>query len=502
MRLGRKRRCSRLNSRRRRKNYIPLVFLLVVFVFFFWVIFQFVASVFSNIRSETVSAELQILSGKAEYLLPETTDWNLAFSEQAFLAGDRIRTGNDSKISFDFFGGSTLFMNENSELEFIELEKKASGKKTVRLKLLSGQVWTKVSDDDFSKEKNSTFEIETQKTKLYVNGTIFDFATVEQQDSIRLIKGSVVVDLFKDETLVQNISVGVGQKLVVNDQVIEALKNNEERLEIIDSEFINSEWHLQNLEKFFPQEVVQIRRKIELSQAQKATLEEVKNQELSVGDQSLASPEILSPQNGSKVPASQDMIKLEGTAPVEAYQIEINGYLLTKFNPGDKKWTYFGAKKFGTLVSGENVYKIVAIARDGRRSVPTEVTIFYEGGSEDLESKELNRPTISESINSFSAPVVYRPSVFLSDQTKVYQTSASIVTIAGNVDPKTNAVKINDFRLKKFVPGNTEFSYIANANYGNMKEGENIYTIVAFGPDGKESKTIIKIHYTPVELGR
>lgn len=499
MKLGRKRRCSRLQSRRRQKNYIPLIFLLVVIGFFFWVIFQFIASLFSNIKSETVSSELQILSGKAEYLLPETTDWNLAFSEQTFLAGDRIKTSNGSKISFDFFGGSTLFMNENSELEFLELEKKSSGKKTVRLKLLSGQVWTKVSDDDFSQTNNSSFEIETSKIKLYVNGTIFDITTSEQQDAVRLIKGSVSIDVLENESLVQNIAVGVGQKLVVNDQAIDALKRNEDLLKIIDTEFIDSEWHLQNLEKFFPQEVIQIRRKIELSQPSIITSSESESQE--TGDQSLTSPVILSPQNGIKIPASQDMIKLEGTAPVEANQIEINGYLLTKFNSGDKKWTYFGATKFGTLVPGENVYKIVAISRDGRRSIPTEITVIYEGITKTSnQNTELNRPTISESINSFSAPVVYRPSVFLSDQTKVFQTAASVVTIAGNVDPKTNAVEINDFRLKKFVPGNTEFSYIANANYGNMKEGENIYTITAFGPDGKEAKTIIKIHYTPIDL--
>lgn len=365
---------------------------------------------------------------------------------------------------------------------------------------MHGQVWTKVSDDDFSQENDSVFEITTDKVMLHVNGTVFDLTATEAQDSVRLIKGSVNVDLFKDGEVFQNIEVGVGQKLVVNAQALEMLENKEDLLEIIDSEFIDSEWHLQNLEKFFPQEVVQIRRKIELSQPQNSEPTETNTPE---GSEDLPSPEILSPENGIRIPASQDMIKIEGTAPVEAYQIEINGYLLTKFNPGDKKWTYFGATKFGTLVAGENVYKVVAIARDGRRSVPTELKVFYEGeGDEEVQASTLSeRPTLEESINQFSAPVVYRPSVFLSDQTKVYQTSASVVTIAGNVDAKTNAVEVNGFRLKKFTPGDTEFSYIANANYGNMKEGENIYTITAFGPDGKQSETIIKIHYTPVKLG-
>ncbi len=82
----------------------------------------------------------------------------------------------------------------------------------------------------------------------------------------------------------------------------------------------------------------------------------------------------------------------------------------------------------------------------------------------------------------------------------IHQTAASVITIVGEVDATTEAVEVNGFRLRKFEPGNTTFSYIANAAYGNMKEGENTYTIRAFGPKGVMSETSIKVHYAPVEL--
>ena len=105
---------------------------------------------------------------------------------------------------------------------------------------------------------------------------------------------------------------------------------------------------------------------------------------------------------------------------------------------------------------------------------------------------------IASTIDEFKAPVVTRPAII--DEGEPYQTSSDIVTIMGIVDPKTNGVEVNGFRLKKFQPGQTEFSYIANARYGNMEEGENVYEITAFGPDGKKAVKTITVVYTPVNL--
>ncbi len=122
---------------------------------------------------------------------------------------------------------------------------------------------------------------------------------------------------------------------------------------------------------------------------------------------------------------------------------------------------------------------------------------FYTGEELAEPKKSLNK-AIESSINDFSAPVILKPTVLSHDEP--YQTSAPVVTISGLVDPKTNAVEINGFRLKKFTPGQTEFQYIANANYGNLKTGENTFKITAFGPDGKTAETEIKIHYSPILL--
>ena len=201
----------------------------------------------------------------------------------------------------------------------------------------------------------------------------------------------------------------------------------------------------------------------------------------------LDSPTITSPAPGTVIPASQDTLELEGTAPPDAYRISVNGYVLTKFQPGDRKWSYFASKKFGTLVPGENSFEVVSVSRDGRESAPASVQITYEGS---------NAPVvITESESDFPVPIVRVPEI--TDASQVFKTSDPVLHITGIVDPRTIAVEVNGFRLQKYQAGDTEWKYIANASYENMVEGENVYTVVAFGPNNEQSSTSLRVHYTP-----
>lgn len=461
-----------------------------------WLGGRFFSLLFSDVRSEAASAEIQIIKGRAEFSFPESEQWTPAYSEQKFLAGDSIRTGTNSRVSLEFLGGNMIFLDENSEVTFAELEEKSSGKKIVSLRLDQGRLWARVSDDDFNSDSDSHFTVASDRVRVYVRGTLFDLTTNSNQDVIRLIKGNVDVDVLDNEAeVLSNVPVGVGQKLVVSSTTLPQLQANQDVLEIIDTDFIESEWHLQNLERFFPQEAGQIRRRIEISAPKASSTTETPVQEAASTD--LDPVQITSPADGAVIPASQDTVTIEGIAPLQAAQISVNGYTLTRYQPGDRRWTYFASKKFGTLLPGENKYSVVAVTRDGKRSPAAEISITYQGAGAPVNTD--SEPTIESSIDEFKAPVVTNPPTI--DANQPYQTSSDVVTIRGIVDPKTNMVEVNGFRLQQFRPGQTEFKYLANARYGNMKEGENIYAIVATGPDGKTATTEIKIVYTPLNLG-
>ena len=485
-------------SRKRKNNSVGLIVFLGVIGFFLWAMFTFMAALFSGVSSEAASADLEVLQGRADFLLTEGDTWSPAFSEQKFFAGESIRTGNNAHTALTFLQGHTVFLGANTELDIRTLEKKNETEHHIELALKSGEIWAKISEDLLSQNEKSSFDIITPRSTVQVKGTLLAIESQPEQDLIRLVKGSVSVEVKQEGQGAKVIKMGVGQKLAINAQTTPQIINGTEVLTIIDNEFIESEWHLSNLDRFFPQEAAGIRRKIELAQPLKTATQELeaKTNEPQEGRDDVPSPTVLSPEDQSSIPASQDSIVIEGTAPLEAFQIEVNGYTLTKFSPGDRKWTYFGATKFGTLTGGENQYAVVAITRDGKRSKPTTITVNYEGNT-----PQAIRDTPAVDVNQFQAPVVTNPQIFENgDPETVYQTSSSIVTFSGKVAPTTNRVEVNGFQLRKFAPGNTRFSYIANADLGNMKQGENAYTIIAFGPDGKNAQTRIRIFYSPLDL--
>ncbi len=485
--------------RTRRRNFAPLITFIIAFSLFVFLSIKLIKVIFSGVRSESVASEIQVIKGRTEFYFPEKEEWTPAYSELKFLEGDSIRTTSNSQASLEFFGGTLVFLDENTEINLKELSEKSSGQKNTVIHLKQGQIWVKVSEDDFDTEKDSKFQVLTNRVKAHVRGTIFDLTTSTDQDVIRLIKGNVDVDVLgeKEDEVLQNIKVEVGQKLVVSPVNMENIQAGQDVKEIIDTEFIESEWHLQNLEQFFPQEAAQIRRRIDITTPQEQPkLEETPNQ----SGEGIEAPVILEPASGTTVVASADSVKIEGTAPSDAMQIVVNGYTLSRFQPGDRKWVYFASTKFGTLLPGENNYEIIAVSREGQKSAPAKLAITYQGTTTPTNTEASVAPITAATIDDFKSPVITSPPIL--NPGEPYQTSAPAVTIKGIVDPKTNAVEVNGFRLQKFVPGKTEFQYVANSQVAspNFKTGENIFEIVAFGPDNKKASTTLKILYNPVTV--
>ena len=76
-----------------------------------------------------------------------------------------------------------------------------------------------------------------------------------------------------------------------------------------------------------------------------------------------------------------------------------------------------------------------------------------------------------------------------------WQTTDRKITLAGIVPPKTKAIIVNDYELKKFVPGDAGWSYVASFEFGNLKKGENVFDIYAINFD-EEKKLIGTIAIT------
>jgi hypothetical protein len=73
---------------------------------------------------------------------------------------------------------------------------------------------------------------------------------------------------------------------------------------------------------------------------------------------------------------------------------------------------------------------------------------------------------------------------------ETFQTQQRRIQIRGTAPPRTAGIIVNDYRLQLFKPGDTTWSYIANAEMDNFQEGENIFTAVAIDADGRRSAPV------------
>ena len=459
----------------RRSSFRKMLFLIVIVV-----VIIMGRSIFSGGEDISAEATIEIRQGVLEFSLDGDDLWTRGSSGQTFLEGDSIRCTGNCEASIEILdGGSVVVLAPNTNITFSELSQNSSGTKEITLDIETGELWGTIAENEFSNKK-SHFLITTPSSEVSVKGAILNLS-VETDDLLRVSRGKTTLRVKNSSGETSDpLEVTIGQRILIDDAAKELFFSDDasKAIEHIDPAFEESEWNLKNLELFSPQEAAAIRHRIERSAA--PTLQDPRKN-------GIDSPTIESPLPGSIIPAAEDMLKLAGVAPLDAYRISVNGYILTKFQPGDRKWSYFASKKFGTLVPGKNTFSAISISRDGRESAPSTVEIIYNATSDPV--------VVAEATSDFPVPVIQAPSLL--DATKAFSTKEPVLSITGIVDPRTIAVEVNGFRLKKFQPGDTTWKYTANANYGNMIIGENTYTIVAIGPGEEKSSASIRVNYTP-----
>ncbi|MFH0838436.1 MAG: ABC transporter substrate-binding protein [Patescibacteria group bacterium] len=69
---------------------------------------------------------------------------------------------------------------------------------------------------------------------------------------------------------------------------------------------------------------------------------------------------------------------------------------------------------------------------------------------------------------------------------KDWATTSEPITITGTAPKDTKGIRINDYELKKYVPGDPGWSYVAATKFDSLKEGENVYEIYAINYSGEE----------------
>lgn len=123
-----------------------------------------------------------------------------------------------------------------------------------------------------------------------------------------------------------------------------------------------------------------------------------------------------------------------------------------------------------------------------------EDTVRFNSEEAAAENQDSNQPAEENSASvPESSEVDWEDQIeFDAMKEGVLKTDLSYNLITGKVPQGTNVVKVNDYTLQRFEPGDKIFSYIVSTDIGNLKEGVNNFEFSALDADGQviDSRTL------------
>jgi hypothetical protein len=93
------------------------------------------------------------------------------------------------------------------------------------------------------------------------------------------------------------------------------------------------------------------------------------------------------------------------------------------------------------------------------------------------EEAELTEPTGKLEVTSFDG-------AFL-------KTNLSYNVVKGTTSSDTHKITVNDYKLQKYTPGQTQWDYIASTRFNTLKDGLNSYVVKTYDADDKQIDSLI-----------
>jgi len=172
-------------------------------------------------------------------------------------------------------------------------------------------------------------------------------------------------------------------------------------------------------------------------------------------------------------------------------------------------WNLSEDKRPSSLVDGELDSELGNVVEDGLVSVdPEALNGEVVGPVVDKENVDANldpvvevvpeeKPVVDVSSSLATPKLVNINGASSPNDFGLYVVTSHLATITGSISG-ASAVYVNDYKLSKFLPGNTTWTYFANADYDLMTEGENIFNVYAVDANGKKSQILtFKVFYKP-----
>lgn len=363
-----------------------------------------------------------------------------AENELKLYAGDTVVSSPRNYATLDFFDGTSVRLDESSQVRIIESEE-GEEKSKLTVELEEGTVWL----------ASPTLDVFSGSVARIL---VSPYLSASIPSKAELIFTPRSLSVFSADGLGLEVTVaGSDQKVIIGEgQQFTLPVGGEKEIDLyalrnpldpnqLQSEFVEQSRAVHANRKV-PDEIV-------------VTGDDPDVPEL---DTALT---VLLPEDDSVVQGST--VEVSGRIGSSIDKVRINGYLSNI----DKDT---GTFKQELALADEDEVRITVEAVDEKGVVVAE-----------------SQRTVKRNRKPPEAPVISRPA----QAGEVYRTNSPEIEISGTAPDGAIGIIVNDYRLQLFKPGNPDWSYLANVDFGNFFAGENTFEVVAINRGGYRSEAAV-----------
>lgn len=489
--------------RRTRSQYLLPFVLLVSLGVFVILAFQLWGMFFTSAKGDAVYF---LAEGRSKVLSFGTSEWENVYNGSKVKLGDSVKTLKNAKGVIQFYDGTVLRMDEDTQVTLLDITKK-SDYQEILIYLNSGNIW--VNKPKQNVIRKTDFVINTNFASYSITGTVFGLEKM-QDEVLRVVRGQVQVDILEQvdgkSRSIESVPVGIGQQITLNDRVMQEYfeRKSPSVLGLLDALFQTSDWYVWNSkEDENPTDFVKWSTGtiIDGEATPENDLSAISGDGITMDENaeksSIAAPTLTTPKS-STVVTVKDTQSLSGKAGTGTKKIllkqllagesTVKKILITNYDSDALTWAYDISSAKGNIKAGKNVYEFVGIDENAKETMGLRVEIKYQADEPDLV---IDKPDIEQ-------PKV----VSVSD--KPYKEGMSLTTdgfaIVGSIRG-ADAVWVDDFKLSRYSAGDATWTYNVRTTYGNLQTGLNSYQVYGVTEDGKKSPVLtVKFNYDPPKV--
>jgi len=471
--------------------------------------FQLWGTFFADAKGDAI---FYVAEGRSKVLSFGTTEWENVYNGSKVKLGDSVKTLKNAKGVVEFYDGTELRMDENSQITLVDISKK-SDYQEIMIYLNAGQIW--VNKPKQNVVRKTDFVINTNYASYAITGTIFNLEK-NQDEILRVLKGQVQADITEQADgktrSIESVPVGIGQQITLNDAVMKEYydRKSPSVLGVLDPVFQTTDWYLWNTrEDDNPTDwtkggttdiLTDNQATPENSATTDASMTVNETADVNAVKSTLDRPTLVSPKS-STITLTKDTQSLIGKAADGTKKILLRQLLpgemtptkilINSFDTDALTWSYDLSEVKGNLKAGTNVYEFVGIDENAHETEPLKVEVDYQKAGTD---------STTDTAGTTTAVTLGKPQLVTVDG-KPYKEGMTVTkdgfTINGTVSG-ADAMWVDDFKLNKFQTGDQNWAYNIKVSYGNLVPGLNSYQVYGETQDGKKSPVLtVKLNYAP-----